>query len=66
MEESFGLQDYGDKSAIQSVDPVCGMPVDENHAAGKLEYAGQIYYFCSPDCQKNFQLEPGIYIGQHH
>jgi YHS domain-containing protein len=38
--------------------------VDESQAAGKLEYAGEIYYFCSRDCQKAFQERPGFYIGQ--
>ena len=26
-------------------DPVCGMTVDENKAAGKSEYQGRTYYF---------------------
>jgi len=64
MEESYGLQDYSDNSTTYSLDPVCGMKVDEDHAAGKTNYAGQTYYFCSRDCQKNFEEAPGIYIGQ--
>ena len=66
MEESWGLQDYSDGSAVASIDPVCEMAVDEQTAAGKTEYAGQIYYFCSKDCQTNFELDPGHYIGQAH
>lgn len=64
MEETWGLQDYRDNTAVVSVDPVCGMPVDESKAAGKEEYAGQIYFFCSKACQKIFQEDPGVYIGQ--
>jgi YHS domain-containing protein len=64
MEETFGLQDYSDQSATLSVDPVCGASVEENHAAGKTCYAGQTYYFCSKDCQRNFEDEPAAYIGQ--
>jgi P-type Cu+ transporter len=65
MEETFGLQDYGDNTAVLSVDPVCGMTVDESKAAGKAEYAGQIYSFCSKQCQKDFEEDPGLFIGQH-
>jgi len=64
MEETFGLQDYRDNTAVVSVDPVCGMPVDEKKAAGKTEYAGQVYFFCSHECQKIFEENPGVYIGQ--
>ena len=28
-------------------DPVCGMMVDPQKAAGKVEHAGKTYYFCS-------------------
>ena len=64
MEGSWGLQDYSDHSTVASVDPVCGATIDESRAAGKTEYAGEIYYFCSKDCQRNFELAPGRYIGQ--
>jgi Cu+-exporting ATPase len=45
-------------------DPVCGMDVDEKKAAGKSDYKGQTYYFCSPGCQKSFDKEPEKYVGQ--
>ena len=64
MEETFGLQDYSDGTVTASVDPVCGMTVDENRAAAKTTYAGQVYYFCSKDCQNIFEEDPGAYIGQ--
>ncbi len=38
-------------------DPVCGMDVDPKTAAGKSEYQGQIYYFCSLGCKKSFDKE---------
>ena len=53
-------------------DPVCGMEIDPKEAAGKSEYQGQTYYFCSPDCKKAFEKEPEKYVGsakehgQHH
>ncbi len=56
-------------------DPVCGMDVEPKTAAGKSEYKGQTYYFCSTGCKKDFDKEPEKYIkaqghaaghGQHH
>ena len=43
-------------------DPVCGMDVDPKTAAGKSDYQGQTYYFCSPGCKKSFDKEPGRYV----
>jgi YHS domain-containing protein len=45
-------------------DPVCGMDVDEKKAAGKSEYKGQPYYFCSPGCKRSFDKEPEKYLGK--
>ena len=46
-------------------DPVCGMEIDPKAAAGKSEYQGQTYYFCSPDCKKAFDKGPEKYVGKH-
>ena len=35
-------------------DPVCGMQVDPQKAAGTSEYQGKTYYFCAPGCRKAF------------
>jgi RND family efflux transporter MFP subunit len=43
-------------------DPVCGMDVDPNDAAGKVEYQGKTYYFCSNDCKAKFEKAPKQYI----
>ncbi|MEZ0396663.1 MAG: YHS domain-containing protein [Anaerolineales bacterium] len=43
-------------------DPVCGMDVTPESAAGKSEYNGQTYYFCSLGCKKAFDKEPEKYI----
>ena len=45
-------------------DPVCGMQVDEKKAAGKSEYQGQTYYFCSPGCKQSFDKEPQKYVSK--
>ncbi len=43
-------------------DPVCGMDVTPESAAGKSEYNGQTYYFCSLGCKKAFDKEPGKFL----
>src|SRR5687768_9900786 len=49
--------------AIQQkvIDPVCGMEVDPDHAAGESEYAGQTYHFCSAGCKTRFDAEPEVW-----
>src|SRR5260370_27314727 len=43
-------------------DPVCGMMVDPQRAAGKAEYAGKTYFFCSPRCKERFEKEPEKFL----
>ncbi len=43
-------------------DPVCQMLVDPETAAGKYEYEGRTYYFCSPHCVKKFSEAPEAYL----
>jgi len=45
-----------------NIDPVCGMTVDPDHAAGSYEYAGKTYYFCNPSCLNRFKAEPERYL----
>ncbi len=47
-------------------DPVCGMDIDPKTAAGKSEYKGQTYYFCSTGCKKDFDKEPEKYTAGNH
>jgi YHS domain-containing protein len=49
-------------------DPVCGMDVDPKEAAGKSEFQGKTYYFCSPGCKADFDKEPQRYAKSqgHH
>ncbi|MCY7376134.1 MAG: YHS domain-containing protein, partial [Pyrinomonadaceae bacterium] len=39
-------------------DPVCGMTIDAGKAAGKSEFGGETYYFCSPVCKEKFDTNP--------
>ena len=45
-----------------AIDPVCGMNVDENSALHKSEYEGQVYYFCSSGCKRDFDRTPEKYL----
>lgn len=39
-------------------DPVCGMMVDPKRAAGRSEYGGKTYYFCSLGDKVTFDKNP--------
>lgn len=39
-------------------DPVCGMTIEAENAAGTSEYKGETYYFCSPVCKGKFDAQP--------
>jgi Cu+-exporting ATPase len=43
-------------------DPVCGMTVAPEKAAGKVEHAGNTYYFCSKQCAERFSREPERFL----
>jgi len=43
-------------------DPVCGMTVVPEKAAGKVEHAGKTYYFCSKGCAEQFSREPQKFL----
>lgn len=44
-----------------AIDPVCKMNVEPAEAAAKVDYNGQVYYFCSDTCHKTFVAEPQKY-----
>ncbi|MCZ2075878.1 MAG: heavy metal translocating P-type ATPase [Bryobacterales bacterium] len=43
-------------------DPVCGMDVREQDAAGAIEHDGRMYYFCSPSCFEKFKADPANFL----
>ncbi len=43
------------------VDPVCGMRIESEEAAGTMEYEGKTYYFCSQTCHDAFVADPSAY-----
>ncbi len=44
-------------------DPVCGMSVDPDHAAGSLEHRGATYWFCGRSCLERFRENSEAYVG---
>jgi len=42
-------------------DPVCGTKVTEGHAAGRSEYQGRLFLFCSLACKQQFDANPEYY-----
>jgi len=44
------------------VDPVCGMSVAPETAAGKHEYNGETFYFCSTGCLNKFKQNPANFL----
>jgi len=39
-------------------DPVCGMEIHPQTAAATTAYQGQTFYFCSVECQQQFDQSP--------
>ena len=50
------------KKTAGALDPVCGMTVDPQHAAGSSVYQGKTYYFCSKGCVAKFEANPEKYL----
>ncbi len=60
---SITREDAGGQENFDThVDPVCGMTVKAEKAAGKTEHNGESYYFCSKGCLNKFESEPQKYL----
>ncbi|HSK73494.1 MAG TPA: HAD-IC family P-type ATPase, partial [Pyrinomonadaceae bacterium] len=44
------------------IDPVCGMSVAPETAAGKYDFEGETYYFCSTGCLNKFRQNPSVFL----
>ncbi len=64
----FGLKKKAQPSASPAPDsatvrdPVCGMHIRPESAAGHMEYAGKQYYFCNPGCRQKFKQNPAQFV----
>ena len=43
-------------------DPVCGMQIEREKAAGSSTYKGEVYYFCSLQCKAKVDKDPDKYL----
>ncbi|MEP6703268.1 MAG: heavy metal translocating P-type ATPase [Acidobacteriota bacterium] len=49
-------------TAVQVIDPVCGMSVNPDTAAAAYEYGGTKYYFCAVRCKERFAADPESFL----
>jgi YHS domain-containing protein len=45
-----------------SIDPVCGMTIEEQNPEFQSMFAGKKYSFCSDECRKEFEDHPNEFI----
>ena len=46
------------------IDPVCGMTVHPDSAAGSFEHNGEAYYFCGANCLQKFREHPENFVNK--
>ena len=56
------MADVAPAENVEHVDPVCGMTVEPDEAAGSHRYEGKTYYFCNPSCLERFQANPSEFV----
>jgi YHS domain-containing protein len=42
-------------------DPVCGMDIEQDEAAGQSNFQGKTYYFCCNECKEKFDKNPQMF-----
>lgn len=50
------------ETSAKVVDPVCGVKILPEKAAGNQEYEGQTYYFCGRSCAEKFKGDPASFV----
>ena len=56
------MHNHSSSGARGAVDPVCGMTVNPESAAGSFEFQGKPYYFCSRHCLEKFRESPQRFL----
>jgi YHS domain-containing protein len=44
------------------VDPVCGVIIEKSNPEFQTMFAGRKFFFCSEECQKEFEDRPEEYV----
>ena len=52
----------GSRGRAEVIDPVCGMAITPENAAGHVDHEGHTYHFCSESCRKRFQADPRAFL----
>jgi Cu+-exporting ATPase len=52
------------ESTTTTIDPVCGMKVSPEKAAGHAEHDGKTYHFCGKNCLTKFEQDPDKYVSE--
>jgi adenylate cyclase len=60
--EVFAAIRVGEGTERLPVDPVCRMAVSPDHAAGRVMYEGEAYFFCSLTCVAEFARQPERFV----
>jgi YHS domain-containing protein len=61
LEKSRAHQKINKEATKMAKDPVCGMDVEEQKAAGASQHKGRSYFFCSKSCKEKFDRNPEQY-----
>ena len=64
MHSSTTLPGSDNTTSSATVDPVCGMTVEPELAAGSYDYQNKTYYFCSMHCLQKFREDPERYLNK--
>src|SRR5258706_456941 len=64
MLDSNQLDEASAKKGEALIDPVCGMTVDPDSAAGSYDYQKKTYYFCSRHCLEKFRKDPDAFLAR--
>jgi len=62
LQQSREYEKPADSVSSSSIDPVCGMKVLTQEAAGSFECNGKTYYFCSTSCLNKFKADPESFL----
>ena len=49
-------------ASAEVLDPVCGMTISPEDAAGTHKHRGTLYHFCNPGCLEKFKADPERYL----
>lgn len=62
MEDGRLRDAFPREESVRVKDPVCGMTIERDKAAGSVEYGGRLYHLCSEECVRRFGADPGQYV----